>query len=49
MSHKVNTQRTIVKRYLNNIFNMKNSVSVKTPGVHFALKISATQRFGTRA
>ena len=33
----------IEKRYLFNVFKLKDSISVQNPGVHFPLKISANQ------
>ena len=35
IGHRVNSQRTIVKRYLNNISQWKKSISVKSPDVCF--------------
>ena len=46
-SHKVNTQNTTVKRCLNDILKLTESIFVKNPCAYFALKISADQRFGT--
>ena len=34
-----------VKRYLNNIFKIKKSISIKNPVAHFILRITANQRF----
>ena len=43
---KANFQSTIVKRFLNGIFNLKKSIIGENPGAHFNLKISANQRLG---
>ena len=39
----------VVKRYVNDIFKMKKSVSVKNIDACFTLKILANQRFGAYA
>ena len=49
ITHKMNAQRTIVKRCLNDTFKVKLSILVKNQGVEFTLKISANRRFGTYA
>ena len=49
IGHKANVQSPIVKKCLNDIFKLKNSIFVKNPGAHFTLKISTNQRFGTYA
>ena len=46
ISHKANAQSTIVKRNLNNIFEIIKSISVKNPGAHLTLEISTNQGFG---
>ena len=38
ISHTANAQSTILKRYLNNIFKLKKSVSIKNPRANFTLK-----------
>ena len=42
-SLKANVQSTIVKRYLNNIFRLKKSISFKNLCACFTLRISANQ------
>ena len=44
-----NVPSTILKMYVNNISEMKKSISLENPGERFTLKISANQRFGTCA
>ena len=39
----------LLRRYLNNPFEKKKLISVKNPGAHFSLKISANRGFGTYA
>ena len=43
LSHKANVQGTIVKRYLDNIFRLKKSISFKNLCARFTLRISANQ------
>ena len=47
LDSKVGAESMIVKGYLNNIFKLKSSISVKNPGEYLILKIlintSATQ------
>ena len=38
-----------MKRWLNDIFKLKKSSTVKIPGAYFIFKTSANQRFGAHA
>ena len=49
ISRNNSTKISIVRKVLENIFEMRKYISLKNPGAHFTLKISANQRFETSA
>ena len=43
ISHKAKALTKIVQKYLNNIFEVKRSISVENTGAHLTLNISGTR------